>query len=112
MAVRRDILCSLGGFDEAYRYYLDETDLNWRLHLSGYKTLLVPLAQVVHGFAPAAHRGPERRCLTSDITLSVPLLDVTSSRSFLGSFLFSKCSLLFLVLQVLSEQFEQISSMA
>ena len=61
MAVRRDILCSLGGFDEAYRYYLDETDLNWRLHLSGYKTLLVPLAQVVHGFAPAAHRGPERR---------------------------------------------------
>lgn len=61
MAVRRDILCSLGGFDQAYRYYLDETDLNWRLHLSGYKTLLVPLAQVVHGFAPAAHRGPERR---------------------------------------------------
>lgn len=61
MAVRRDVLARLGGFDEAYHYYLDETDLNWRLHLGGYQTQLVPLAQVVHGFAPAAHRGADRR---------------------------------------------------
>ena len=58
MAVRRDVLARLGGFDEAYHYYLDETDLNWRLHLGGYQTQLVPLAQVVHGFAPPPIAGP------------------------------------------------------
>jgi len=29
-AFRRNLLCDLGGFDESYRFYLDETDLNVR----------------------------------------------------------------------------------
>ncbi len=50
-AFRRELLYKLGGFDENYHYFLDETDLNYRIGLAGWKTALVPLAQVHHGFA-------------------------------------------------------------
>ena len=60
MAVRRDVLVALGGFDEAYRYYLDETDLNLRLAAAGHRTAIVPLAQVHHGFFPNAVRTADR----------------------------------------------------
>ena len=59
-AVRRDVLCALGGFDPAFRFYLDETDLNLRLAQSGAKTALVPQAQVHHGFAASAQRHQSR----------------------------------------------------
>lgn len=56
MAFRRAVLADLGGFDPAYRYYLDETDVNMRLALAGHVTAIVPLAQVQHGFAAGARR--------------------------------------------------------
>lgn len=52
MAFRRSVLTELGGFDPAFHYFLDETDLNMRLARAGYATALVPLAEVHHGFAP------------------------------------------------------------
>lgn len=60
MALRRDALLALGGFDPAFRFYLDETDLNLRLAATGLQTALVPLAQVHHGFAPSARRARDR----------------------------------------------------
>ncbi|MBY6113789.1 glycosyltransferase [Mameliella alba] len=60
MALRREILTSLGGFDPAFRFYLDETDLNLRLAQAGHRTALVPLAQVHHGFAQSARRNRDR----------------------------------------------------
>jgi len=60
MAVRRQVLAELGGFDPAFRFYLDETDLNMRLHRAGYGTVLVPMAQVHHGYAPSARRNRDR----------------------------------------------------
>ena len=51
MAFRRSVLIELGGFDPAFHYYLDETDLNMRIARAGYKTAVVPLAEVHHGFA-------------------------------------------------------------
>lgn len=60
MAVRADVLRALGGFDPAYAFYLDETDLNLRLSRSGYRTGLVPDALVHHGFAPSAQRRADR----------------------------------------------------
>jgi GT2 family glycosyltransferase len=51
MAFRRDVLVDLGGFDPAYHYFLDETDLNMRLAKAGYATAIVPLAEVHHGYA-------------------------------------------------------------
>lgn len=52
MAFRRSVLIELGGFDPAFHYFLDETDLNMRLARAGHLTALVPLAEVHHGFAP------------------------------------------------------------
>ena len=60
MAVRRAALVRLGGFDEAYAFYLDETDLNLRLGAEGAVTALVPLAQVHHGYAASARRTADR----------------------------------------------------
>ncbi len=51
MAFRRDVLVELGGFDPAFHYFLDETDLNMRLAGAGHKTAIAPLAEVHHGFA-------------------------------------------------------------
>ncbi|MBZ0128312.1 MAG: glycosyltransferase [Rhodobacteraceae bacterium] len=59
-AFRRAALVALGGFDESYRYFLDETDLNLRLGDAGWKTAIVPLAQVHHGYAANAARRHDR----------------------------------------------------
>lgn len=60
MAVRRDVLCDLGGFDPAFHFFLDETDLNLRLHAAGYRTVLVPEAEVHHGFLASERRRADR----------------------------------------------------
>ncbi|MGI3169638.1 glycosyltransferase family 2 protein [Pseudooceanicola sp. C21-150M6] len=56
MAFRRADLERLGGFDSAYRFYLDEADLNMRLARAGLRTAIAPLAQVHHAFAPSSRR--------------------------------------------------------
>lgn len=63
MAVRRGVLAALGGFDEGYRFYLDETDLNLRLMAAGHHTAIAPLAQVHHAYA-ASPRRRESRAVT------------------------------------------------
>ncbi len=60
MAVRRDVLVDIGGFDPAYHYFLDETDLNMRLAKAGYACAIVPRAQVHHGFAANRLRRADR----------------------------------------------------
>lgn len=60
MAFRRDVLVEIGGFDPAFRFYLDETDVNMRLARAGHATAIVPLAQVHHGFAASATRRDDR----------------------------------------------------
>ena len=60
MAFRREALIAMGGFDEAYAFYLDETDVNLRLAQAGALTAIVPLAEVHHGFAPSVRRRGDR----------------------------------------------------
>jgi GT2 family glycosyltransferase len=60
MAIQRSVLVALGGFDPRFRFYLDETDLNLRLARAGLVTLLVPGAQVHHGFAASERRRANR----------------------------------------------------
>ena len=60
MAVRRSVLVALGGFDAAFQFYLDETDLNLRLATEQMSTVLVPQAQVHHGYHASAHRRADR----------------------------------------------------
>ncbi|MDP4034337.1 MAG: glycosyltransferase [Pseudorhodobacter sp.] len=59
-AFRRDALLAIGGFDEGYRFYLDEADVNLRLAAKGGLTAVVPLAQVHHGYAVGARRRVDR----------------------------------------------------
>ncbi len=59
-AFRRARLCELGGFDTAYRFFMDETDLNIRMAQKGDMVALVPAALVQHGFAPSVRRRADR----------------------------------------------------
>lgn len=60
MAFRRDVLAEMGGFDPAFHFYLDETDVNMRLADQGAITAIVPLAEVHHGFFASARRSADR----------------------------------------------------
>jgi len=59
-AFRADALRAIGGFDPAYRYYFDETDVNLRMSEAGWATAIVPRAQVHHAFAAGPHRDSRR----------------------------------------------------
>jgi glycogen synthase len=50
---RRNVLIQIGGFDEEYIYYLDETEVCLRLVDSGYVIRQLPNAYVHHKFAPS-----------------------------------------------------------
>lgn len=56
MAIRRDVFASLGGFDELYRYFLEDTDLSLRIANAGLPMAVAPLAEVHHAFAPSLRR--------------------------------------------------------
>lgn len=60
MAVRREVLAELGGFDPAYHFCFDETDLNMRIAVLDGATAIVPLAEVHHGFHASDRRGQNR----------------------------------------------------
>ena len=60
MAIRRSLALQLGGFDPAYPFYMDETDLNMRLARAGHRTAIAPLAQVHHAYAPSPRRSADR----------------------------------------------------
>jgi hypothetical protein len=58
-AFRRAALLAIGGFDPAFRFFLDEADVN--LQLAGHGlTAVVPDAQVHHGFAASERRRSDR----------------------------------------------------
>ncbi|MSU91545.1 glycosyltransferase [Rhodobacteraceae bacterium 2CG4] len=63
-AFRRTALTGIGGFDEAFRFFLDEADVNLRLSQAGWSAAIVPLAEVHHGFAAGPLR-TRRRVPTS-----------------------------------------------
>lgn len=60
MAFRRDVIAALGGFDPAYPFFLDDTDLNMRMAAKGVRTAIVPHAEVHHGYAEGPYRQANR----------------------------------------------------
>lgn len=63
---RRSSLLEVGGFDEVYTYFLDETDVLARLIDAGYSVKMVPDAEVHHKYAPSHirnHNGSARSWL-------------------------------------------------
>lgn len=57
---RRDSLLAVGGFDEEYDYYLDESDVAVRLVDAGWTIATVDGAYVHHKFLPSSMRSVER----------------------------------------------------
>ncbi len=60
VAIRRAALLQIGGFDEEYAYFLDETDVNLRLTDAGWRLVPVPDAEVHHKFAASNLRRTDR----------------------------------------------------
>ena len=46
--VKRDVFKKVGGFDDDYFIYDDDTDFSWRARLLGYRVVFVPSARVSH----------------------------------------------------------------
>jgi cellulose synthase/poly-beta-1,6-N-acetylglucosamine synthase-like glycosyltransferase len=59
-AFRRSELAAIGGFDPAYRFYLEDADVSLRLAERGGLTAIVTNAEVQHGFAESARRRADR----------------------------------------------------
>ena len=57
---RRDALLAIGGFDEEFVYFLDETDVIVRLIDAGYRVELVPNAEIHHKYASSDLRSADR----------------------------------------------------
>jgi len=57
-AIRRDVYEALGGFDEDFFLYMEDTDLSWRARLAGYKCLYVPQSVLHHDYG--LRFGPEK----------------------------------------------------
>lgn len=62
---RRSVLEAVGGFDEIYEYYLDETDLCLRIIDAGYVLRQLDDAAVHHKFLPS-HLRNDRRVVTNE----------------------------------------------
>ena len=48
--IRKDVLDKIGGFDEDFYMYLEETDLCWRVWLSGHRVVFIPRSVVYHAY--------------------------------------------------------------
>jgi GT2 family glycosyltransferase len=49
-AIRRELFNQVGGFDERFFMYLEDTDLSWRCRLAGYDCIYVPDSVVYHDY--------------------------------------------------------------
>lgn len=60
LLVRKDVLDEVGGFDERFFFFLEETDLCLRIRRSGRACYLLPDVRVVHGKGRTKARRPAR----------------------------------------------------
>lgn len=60
MAIRRAALEEVGGFDERFRFYLEDADIGMRLARAGHRIAFATGAEVHHAFAPSARRDASR----------------------------------------------------
>ncbi|NOZ20643.1 MAG: glycosyltransferase family 2 protein [Planctomycetes bacterium] len=58
MVLRADAMGEIGGFDEDYYFFLEETDLCFRLKQHGWRVCHVPQAEVYHYKGASAERRP------------------------------------------------------
>lgn len=49
-AIASDLFARLGGFDEQFFTYMEDTDLSLRVRLAGYQCLCIPAARIYHAY--------------------------------------------------------------
>ena len=57
---RRDALINIGGFNEEFAYFLDETDVEIRLHDKGFLAFYSPKSEIHHKYASSHLRDQDR----------------------------------------------------
>lgn len=60
MIIRRDVFFATGMFDNDYFIYVEETDLCWRVWLTGHSVVFAPTSRVYHDFGSTPHGKPNR----------------------------------------------------
>lgn len=63
MMIPRELYFEIGGFDDEYVAYFEDTDISWRAWLAGLKVIVVPSSVVIHGRSVTTKR------LASDFVL-------------------------------------------
>ncbi len=53
--LRNSVLAEIGLLDDAFFAHMEEIDLNWRMHLAGYRVMAVPQARVYHQAGSTLH---------------------------------------------------------
>jgi GT2 family glycosyltransferase len=67
MLLRTRMLLQIGLFDERYFFYLEDTDLSYRAHRSGWRLAVADDAIVWHRHGATVNAGSRQRSLRSDI---------------------------------------------
>jgi GT2 family glycosyltransferase len=67
LLLRRSLLRQIGGFDERYFFYLEDTDLSLRARRAGWRLAIAPDSTVVHRRGASIDAGSPTRSLRSDV---------------------------------------------
>jgi GT2 family glycosyltransferase len=70
LLVRRSLLRQIGGFDERYFFYLEDTDLSLRARRAGWRLAVARDATVIHRRGASISDGSSSRSLRSDVTFA------------------------------------------
>jgi GT2 family glycosyltransferase len=54
--LRKSVLDEIGLLDDAFFAHMEEIDLNWRMHLAGYRVMAAPQARVYHQAGSTLHQ--------------------------------------------------------
>jgi GT2 family glycosyltransferase len=70
LLVRQSLLREVGGFDERYFFYLEDTDLSLRARRAGWRLAVAHDATVAHRLGASINEGSALRSLRSDVTFA------------------------------------------
>lgn len=60
MAVRREVINQVGGMDEDFFLFLEETEWCYRIKKAGWKICFLPAAKIIHIGQQSVHQDPQR----------------------------------------------------